>query len=292
MGIDVEAFERERHRLFGLAYRMTGSVADADDIVQEAWLRAAGAFDVERPAAWLTTVVTRLSIDRLRSASRRREQYVGPWLPEPILTDRDPAHIVEANESLTLSFLHVLDRLEPVERAVFLLHEVFGVGYDEVADIVERTPETCRQIALRSRRRVRSERPRFHVDPQRRQALLDSFLAAVLNADPARLQELLADDVTLLSDGGPSRNAARRPVVGPERVSRFTANLARRTSVGAEVVIVEANGAPAVLVLTADATVLLVPEFDGALIRRIELITAPEKLEAVDALFPSDAHDR
>jgi RNA polymerase sigma-70 factor, ECF subfamily len=284
-GIDIDTFERERPRLFGLAYRMTGSVADADDIVQEAWLRAGSADDIERPAAWLTTVVTRLTIDRLRSARRRREQYVGPWLPEPILTDRDPAHIVEADESLTLSFLHVLDRLEPVERAVFLLREVFDVDYDEVAGVVGRTPETCRQIAHRARQRVRSERPRFDIDPDRRQALLDSFLLAALSGEPHQLQKLLADDVVLVSDGGPSRHAARRPVIGPHRVSRFIVNLTARLSADAEVVHVHANGEPSVAVLTADQTLLLVPEFDGGLLRRIELVSAPEKLSAVCAVI-------
>lgn len=283
MGIGVDEFEAERHRLFGLAYRMTGSVGDADDIVQEAWLRARSSADVERPAAWLTTVVTRLSIDRIRSASRRREEYVGPWLPEPILTDRDPAHIVEADESLTLSFLHVLDRLEPVERAVFLLREVFGADYDEVGEVVRRSPETCRQIARRARSRVRSERPRFDVDPERRQELLASFLEAVTSGESARLEALLAEDVELVSDGGPSRRAARRPVVGPDRVSRLMANLAARAAAAAGIVLVEANGVPAVLVQMGDGTVLVVPEFDGSIIRRIELISAPEKLAAVDA---------
>ncbi len=286
MIIDIDTFERERTRLFGLAYRMTGSVADADDIVQEAWLRAGSATDVERPAAWLTTVVTRLTIDRLRSAARRREQYVGPWLPEPILTDRDPAHLVEVNESLTLSFLHVLDRLEPVERAVFLLREVFAADYAEVADVVGRSPETCRQIAHRARQRVRSERPRFDVDPDRRQELLDSFLVAALSGEPQQLAELLAEDVVLVSDGGPSRHAARRPVVGPHRVSRFVTNLATRFSaVAADVVLVHANGEPAILLLKSDYTLLLVPEFDGTLLRRIELISAPEKLAAVRAVI-------
>lgn len=290
-GIDVDTFEHERQRLFGLAYRMTGSVADADDIVQEAWLRAAAATsDLERPAAWLTTVVTRLSIDRLRSAARRRERYVGPWLPEPILTDRDPAHIVEADESLTLSFLHVLDRLEPVERAVFLLREVFGADYDEVAEVVGRTPETCRQIAHRSRERVRSERPRFEVDPERRQALLDSFLLAVLGGEPDRLRQLLADDVVLVSDGGPTRHAARRPVVGPHRVSRFVVNLAGRLSSAVGIETVSANGTPAILIRPADETVLVAPEFDGALLRRIEIISAPDKLASLDTL-PTPGYD-
>ncbi len=285
MLIDVATFEHERSRLFGLAYRMTGSVADADDVVQDAWIRAQSAVDVDRPSAWLTTVVTRLAIDRLRSASRRREQYVGPWLPEPILTDRDPAHAIVADESLTLSFLHVLDRLEPVERAVFLLREVFGADYAEVAEVVGRSAETCRQIAHRSRQRVRSDRPRFEVDPTRRQALLDSFLVAVVSGEPAQLQELLAEDVVLVSDGGPTRHAARRPIVGPHRVSRFVVNLARRVADRGEVVIAEVNGAPAVLIVSnGEVRLMIVPEFDGSLLRRIEFLSAPEKLAATHAL--------
>ncbi len=282
MAIDIDSFERERSRLFGLAYRMTGSVADADDIVQEAWIRTQRVDDVERPEAWLTTVVTRLAIDRLRSASRRREHYVGPWLPEPILTDRDPAHVIEANESLTLSFLHVLDRLEPVERAVFLLREVFGADYAEVATIVDRSPETCRQIAHRSRQRIRSERPRFDVDPARRQALLDSFIVAVLSGVPSELQALLAEDVVLVSDGGPSRRAARQPVIGPHRVSRFVTNLAKRLAAAAEIVEAEVNGEPAFIVLDDDAIQLLITlEFDRGRLRRMQLISAPEKLASV-----------
>lgn len=184
---------------------MTGSVCDADDIVQEAWIRALAASEVERPTAWLTTVVTRRSIDRLRSAARRREHYVGPWRPESVLTDRDPAHLVELDESITLSFLHVLDRLEPVERAVFLLHDVFGASYDEVAELVGRTPENCRQIAHRARERVRSERPRVEVDPVRRRALLDSFLEAVLRGEAERLSALLAEDVSMARSCAGSR---------------------------------------------------------------------------------------
>lgn len=282
-GIDVDTFEQERPRLFGLAYRMCGSVADADDVVQDAWLRARSATDIERPAAWLTTVVTRLTIDRLRADARRHEQYVGPWLPEPILTDRDPAHVLETDESLTLSFLHVLDRLEPVERAVFLLREVFAADYADVAEVVGRTPDTCRQINHRARQRVRSERPRFVVDPERRRALLDSFLTAVLAGDAEHLERLLAEDVVLVSDGGPSRRAARHPVVGAHRVGRFVANLARRIPPDAEILVVEANGAPAVALVADDDTILVVPEFDGRLLRRIEVIVAPEKLGAVCA---------
>ena len=286
-GITVDDFEAERSRLVGLAYRMTGSVVDAEDIVQETWLRATTASDVDRPPAWLTTVATRLAIDRLRSASRRRERYVGPWLPEPILTDPDPASVVERGESLTLSFLHVLDRLEPVERAVFLLRDVFDVDYHEVAAVVDRTEANCRQIARRARDRVRSERPRFHVDPSRRRALLDSFLTAVLSGDCDALSDLLAEDVVLVSDGGPTRHAARRPVVGPHRVARFMVNLAKRFP-DVRIELAEVNAAPALLAFLPDGELRLVNvvEFDGDRLRRIESISAPDKLARFAASLP------
>jgi len=283
-GIALADFEAERSRLIGLAYRMTGTVADAEDIVQEAWLRTESAEGIENPAAWLTTVVTRLSIDRLRSATKRRETYVGPWLPEPMLTDLDPASIIEQGESITLSFLHVLDRLEPVERAVFLLREVFGADYAEVAQTVDRTEANCRQIAKRARERVRSERPRFDVDPDRRQQLLQACLGAIFSGEPTALTELLAEDVVLVSDGGPTRHAARKPVVGPHRVSRFVVNLAKRLAEG-RIEMAEVNGAPALLVFVPDGGLYLVSvlEFDGDRLRRIEMISAPDKLQRVEA---------
>ncbi|MGH1506270.1 MAG: RNA polymerase sigma factor SigJ [Acidimicrobiales bacterium] len=281
-------FEAERPRLFGVAYRMTGSASDADDIVQEAWLRAQRADGVANPAAWLTTVVTRLSLDRLRSAARRRERYVGPWLPEPMLTatvagagaEADPAERVAHDETLTLSFLHVLDRLEPVERAVFLLREVFAVDYDEVAEVVGRSPSTCRQIARRARERVRADRPRFRTEPDRQAELLDGFLLALLSGEPSALIGLLAEDVVLVSDGGATRRAARNPVVGPHRVSRFLTGLARKYGEGARLEVGEVNASPAVFISDAAEEVALVVafEFDRELLRRIEIVLAPDKL--------------
>lgn len=281
----ADAFEAERPRLFGLAYRMLGTRADADDIVQEAWLRWEQASGIERPAAWLTTVVTRLAIDRLRSAQHRRETYVGPWLPEPLLTDdQDPAHLVELNESLTLGFLHVLDRLDPVDRAVFLLHDVFDLPYDHVAEVVEKTEANCRQIAKRARERVHRERPPIDLEPRRRQELLDAFLAAVLSGDAAALEPLLADDVVHLSDGGPNRRAARHPIIGPQRVARLFTSLARRLP--PDQVTIEPttlNGQPGLVVAVGVPVILLEFEFKGDLVSRVHAILNPDKLTAVFA---------
>ena len=179
----VDPFDAERARLQGLAYRMLGSIADAEDVVQEAWLRweglgADGRAEVQRPAAWLTTVASRLALDKLKSAQRQREEYVGPWLPEPVLTDGDPALAAELAESLTIGFLAVLERLAPVERAVFLLADVFAEPYSAIAPVVERSEEACRQIASRARRHVREERQLFQPAAARRDDLLDAFLAA------------------------------------------------------------------------------------------------------------------
>ncbi len=283
----TETFEAERPRLFGLAYRMLGTVSDADDIVQEAWIRWDRARDVDNPRAWLTTVTTRLAIDRLRSAQRRREAYVGPWLPEPLITDReDPAHIVELNDSLTLGFLTVLDRLDPVDRAVFLLREVFDVPYDEVARVVGRSEVNCRQIARRARERVRLERPVIDLGPERRKELLDAFLDAVFTGDPGALEPLLAEDVVHVSDGGPHRRAARYPVIGRDRVARLTVNLASRVS-AAEVTLepVEVNGQLGLLISRhREHLMLLELEFDGGLVKRMHAILNPDKLDKLRAL--------
>ncbi len=292
----VDAFERERSRLFGLAYRMTGSVMDADDIVQDAYLRWQGvdADRVETPAAFLTTVTTRLSIDRLRSAQRKRETYVGPWLPEPIVTENDPARVVEVDETITLSFLAVLERLNPVDRAVFLLREVFGTSYDEIARVVDRSETACRQIARRARERVRNERPRFELPSARTDELVAAFGAALLSGDPEQLSALLADDVVHVSDGGADHHAARRPVVGAANVARFMVNLAKRFPSHGEIEVLEANGDPAFLALVDGEPVTLVAlGFDRDLVRRVSAVVNPDKLAEVmaarDRLAPRTA---
>lgn len=247
----VAAFEAERPRLRALAYRMLATADDADDVVQDAWLRFAPvAHTVERPAAWLTTVVTRLAIDRLRVTQRQRQQYVGPWLAEPVIeeltTDErgaaDPEHQAILAESLTFGFLAVLERLSPLERAVFLLHDVFAVPMAEVAATIERSDVATRQLAKRARDHLQSARPRYAVDPHDVEALSDAFFLAALEGDLVQLEAMLHDDVVQINDGGSQFRASRRPVVGSKRVARFVINLMTKMPPGAVAHKVQANG--------------------------------------------------
>jgi RNA polymerase sigma-70 factor, ECF subfamily len=294
----IGVFEQERTRLFGLAYRMTGSVAEAEDIVQDAWLRLARSTEhgsdidndiaIDNPAAFLTTVTTRLALDRLKSAKHRRETYVGPWLPEPILTDRDPAHILELDETVTIGFLHVLERLGPVDRAVFLLRDVFEVPYAEIAATIGRSEGACRQVAHRARERVRAERPRVTVSEAHQQELLDAFMVAAASGDMVALEHILADDVVLTSDGGAEHHAARRPVVGSSRVARFVVNLMGRADGDVQIVRTQANGEPALyLAAGPDRAVLVVFSLDAERVLGINLVVNPEKLIAARAVLPS-----
>lgn len=286
------AFEEERDRLFGLAYRMTSSVMDAEDVVQEAWLRFDRAIErgdqIENHKAFLTTVASRLSIDRLRSAAKKRESYVGPWLPEPILTDRDPAHIVELDESIRIGFLHVLDRLGPVDRAVFLLHDIFDMSFAEVADVVDRTEANCRQIARRAREKVRADRKAVPAsDPAERQ-LLDAVLVAAFTGDAATLESMLAADVTLVSDGGADVRAARNVVTGPYRLARFIIGINNRNGTGYEWHPAWVNGGVAVAV-TVDGRLDQVWEIEvvDGLIQSVHAVSNPDKLIAPRAAWAS-----
>lgn len=282
-----EAFERARPRLFALAYRMTGSVGDADDVCQDTWIRWQRA-DRERvvePEAYLVTVATRLAIDRSRAAHRRRERYVGPDLPEPVVVlegtgwPAAPDDAAELADSLTFAFLVLLDRLTPVERAVLLLHDVFGYRFGEVAAVVDRTEAATRQLASRGRRKLAESGSPAPVDDSRARAVIDRLLVALAEGDVAAVMAELAPDVVLVSDGGPSRRAARRPVVTPDRVARLLVNLARRAE-GVTVHVGAVNGAPGV-VLCRDgaADVVLSPAFDdrGRVIR-FYLQLNPDKL--------------
>jgi len=291
----LATFESERVRLTGLAYRMTGSYADAEDVVSDAWLRfeRVDPLTVDRPAAWLTTVTSRLAIDRLRSQARRREDYVGPWLPEPVPTAAamavtpdpcpDPAEQVELSESLTFGFLVVLDRLGPVERAVFLLADVFGEPYSEIALTVGKSDDACRQIASRARRKVRDERA------DRRSAdehLLAGLVGGLAAGDMGAVLSLLAPDVVLTSDGGPERHAARRPVLGPQRVGRFLVNLAQRTPEGATMAIEEVNAAPALVIRHPDLPIVMTADRDDSgRVAAVRLLLNPAKLAALDEVF-------
>jgi RNA polymerase sigma-70 factor (ECF subfamily) len=227
--VSRDPFEAARPRIRGLAYRMLGTLADADDVAQEAWLRwqAAGGPHIANPEAWLVTVATRLCLDRLRSPARTREIYPGPWLPEPIVTDPGPESAAELSDSLTLGFLVLLDQLAPVERAVFVLADVFEVPYAEIATTVGRSQAACRQIASRARRRLRPDKlPRQTAEVDRE--LVNGLLRALASGDVNEVVARLAPHVVCITDGGPRRRAARRPVVGSGRVARSLTALARR----------------------------------------------------------------
>ncbi len=286
---DDAVFEAERPRLHGLAYRMLGSLADADDVVQETairWQRLGddGRSAIERPAAWLTTVCSRLALDQLSSARRRREIYVGPWLPEPVLTDvaasGDPADDVERAETLTLGFLVVLDRLAPVERAVFLLADVFGESFADIAQAVGRSEEACRQIASRARRRVRDERRvAASTGSGDREQLFHAFLAACLAGDVDALRDLLLDDVVLVSDGGADVRAARHPIVGIHRVTRFVVGLAQRTPPDAAMELHEINHEPGMVVLRDGRPwMVMAVEIRDDRIAAVRMVLNPDKL--------------
>lgn len=286
MTVDAAVFQAERGRLRALGYRMLGSLADADDVVQETWLRwqsldPVRRDEIERPAAWLTTAATRIALDRLKSAQRQREEYVGPWLPEPVLTDDDPADAAVLSESLTLGFLTVLERLGPVERAVFLLADVFDEPFVAIADTVGRSEEACRQIASRARRRVREERKRF--EPSDSDALVRAFVEACLIGTLDEFRKVLSDDVVLVSDGGADVHAARRPVVGVERVARLLGNLVKRMPTDVDIEFHRVNHEAGLLVRRGGLPwyVLALEQRDGRA-AAVRLVLNPEKLHHLD----------
>jgi RNA polymerase sigma-70 factor (ECF subfamily) len=215
-------FQELRPLLFALAYRMLGTRADAEDVVQDAYLRwqSAGVQEVRSPKSYLTTVVARLALDGLKAAHRQRETYVGPWLPEPLVEPMG-TEAVEMAESLSLAFLHLLESLSPAERVAFLLREVFDAGYDEVAAALETSQANSRQIVARARQHIRDRRPRFTVDRDRQMAVLREFLAACATGDPSQLTAMLTEEAVLYSDGGGKVSAALNPIFGADRVVRF-----------------------------------------------------------------------
>lgn len=269
-----------RPRLFGIAYRMLGSAAEAEDVVQDAWLRWQGAdrAGVAEPAAFLTTVTTRLAVNVARSARVRREAYVGPWLPEPVDTGSDPSLGAERAEALDLAVLLLLEKLNPVERAAYVLREAFDYPHREIAAVLGTSEANARQLASRARRRLAAERGE-PVGPAEHRRLLDAFLAAARDGDVAALEELLAADVVSYSDGGGVRGASRVPVRGRTKVARFLAAFAPRFWPGAEVRRVEANGAPAVLVSAGGSPVaLLCLDASAGGIDRLLWVMSPAKL--------------
>ena len=223
MTTGTDAFVKHRNLLFTVAYEMLGSAADAEDVLQETWLRWAEVdhADVRDERAYLVRITTRLSLNRLRSLSRQRETYVGPWLPEPLLTTPDVAEDVELADSVSTAMLVVLETLTPTERAVFVLREVFDVGYDEIADAVDKSPAAVRQIAHRARNHVEARQPREQVSTRQREAILDRFVLAVESGDLQSLMDVLAPDVVLMTDGGGVKQAALRPILGRDKAVRF-----------------------------------------------------------------------
>lgn len=282
------AHDELRPLMFSIAYRMLGSVTEAEDVVQEAFLRLhrssqEGAL-VDNLEAYATTVTTRLAIDTLRSARVRREQYVGPWLPEPILTgaaDTDPAHRLELDDTVSTAFLVLLEALTPVERAVFVLREALGYDYGEIAAVVDRSETNCRQILARARRRLEDGTPRFNASREQRDRLAGRFLEAVGGGDLAGLERLLADDVVFVGDGGGRAPAIQKPMVGALTVARFLLGLARRgNGFGVRLDLVEANGQPALRTLGADGALLSIMTIDveGSRIVRLHNLINPDKL--------------
>jgi RNA polymerase sigma-70 factor (ECF subfamily) len=230
VSIPDEELEALRRHGFGVAYRMLGSVSESEDVAQEALLRLTREEGpIDRPAAWMTTVTTRLSINVLRSARARRESYVGPWLPEPLLEDPapGPASRAELADSLSLALLVLLEQLNPLERAAYLLREVFGYEYAQIADIIERTEVNSRQLVARARKHLEANRPRFDADEAARDALLERFLAAAEDGDLEALEKLLANDAVLYADSGGKATAPREPLVGAALIARFMAAVAQ-----------------------------------------------------------------
>jgi RNA polymerase sigma-70 factor (TIGR02957 family) len=287
-----DVFEQQRPRLFSLAYRMLGSAVDAEDVVQTAWLRWNSAGEVQNPPAFLTTVVTRLCLDELGSARARREAYVGPWLPEPVLTaELGPLETAEQREQVSLAALTLLERLTPAERAVCVLRDAFGYPYDEIADVVGLTAANCRQVHRRARARLAQDAPRrFDVPPTKHVELGGLLFAAAMAGDLAALESALAEDVVLLSDGGGLASAARRPVVSRNHVARFLIGIVAKTSGDVRTEVADVNGVPALLAyVDGRLAVVVVFESDGEQVSRLLLAVNPEKLHRLSAAVTSGA---
>lgn len=279
--------------MFAVAYRMLGTIQDAEDAVQDAWLRwsAAPRSEVASPRAYLARIVVSAALDRLRSARARREAYIGPWLPEPLLTEArpDPAERAELAESVSVAMLVVLESLAPAERAVFVLREVFGFSYAEIGAALGRSDAAVRQLGHRAREHVQARRPRFDVDQNQQREVTQRFLAAAVGGDIEGLMTVLAPDVTLVTDGGGKARAALRPIIGADKVARFLAAISSQPYMGMEISgmsleVAEINGGPGTLV-TADGqaiAVLTLTVADGR-IAAIQALLNPDKLSAIAA---------
>jgi RNA polymerase sigma-70 factor, ECF subfamily len=318
----TEAFEGLRPLMFSIAYRMLGSVADAEDIVQEAFLRyhrvVTDGNAIESPKAFLSSVTTRLAIDQLRSARSRRESYVGPWLPEPVLTGvaagggaaggpaafgavatappaPDPAAHAEDADSLSMAFLLLLERLSPTERAVFLLHDVFDYGYGEIADIVGKSEDNCRQLARRARQHVADHKPRFEASRRERDELAAQFFAVLGEGDMSGLVDLLAADVVVYGDGGGTRPSWPRPIIGRDNVQRLVASLSAQVrELGVTLRRAEINGQPGAMFYDSSGllvSVLCLDIADGV-VQTVRSVINPDKLHHLGPLSDFRTHLR
>jgi RNA polymerase sigma-70 factor, ECF subfamily len=284
---DAAAFEEWRPLLFGIAYRMLGSAADAEDVVQDASIRWLRRHDraVESVRAYLVTIVTRLCLDQLNSARFTRVTYAGPWLPEPLVVEEEAA--ADQADSLSLAFLVLLEELTPLERAAYLLHDIFGYSFEEVARSLGRSPGACRQLGSRARARIEERRQRFDADLQQGRALTDRFLVACATGDLSGLLSMLSDDVVVWTDGGGKVRAAMRPVVGPYRSSRFLLNVAKKLHGVPRATVL--NGQPATVFVDGDTVVatLVLDIMDGSIVG-VRSVTNPDKLARLTAqLLPS-----
>lgn len=284
-------FEAQRPRLFSLAYRLLGTPADAEDVVQDAWLRWHGAdrSAIRDPEAWLVTAATRLGLDRLRAARAARTDYVGPWLPEPLSVDTapDPAHAGETASEVSLAFLALLERLNPDERAAFLLKEAFDYDYARIGEWLGHSEANCRQLVHRARERLRAGRSRFDVSPERHRRLLQRFMEASQRGDRAAITALLTDDARLVSDGGGKVTAALRPLTGSTRIARLYWAVARRGAV-VDAQLGWVNGEPAILRFAHGRLhSLTLAVSDGERISEVLTLMNPDKLHAVVTAPPA-----
>lgn len=286
----VEPFLENRSLLFSIAYRMLGRTMDAEDIVQETYLRwqATDHDQIDNPRAFLTTVVTRLCIDHLRSARVRRERYVGPWLPEPVLSERvtTPAEKVATRDTLSMAFLLMLERLSPYQRAALVLRDVFGYEYEELAGILQKTPGNCRQLVSRARRTMKSSStiyPPAMDDFREQEAITRRFATACFQGDVDELMKLLAPDVVMRSDGGGKKDAALRPVEGPQKVSRFFLGITRQMPRSWTTGYLSLNGQVAFVVYDEQGKVdsVALPHIAGGRIVQINVVRNPDKLQGV-----------
>ncbi|TDO45370.1 RNA polymerase sigma-70 factor (ECF subfamily) [Kribbella sp. VKM Ac-2527] len=278
----LELFEEHRGRMFGIAYRMLGTVTDADEVLQDAWLRWQGVDhrEIAEPSAFLAKTVTNLCLSQLTSARARRETYVGEWLPEPVLTGAPgPLEVVAAGESVSFALLRLLERLTPAERAAYVLREAFGYSHREVAELVGTTEINARQLHSRARKRIAAGEQVRPVDAAHWRKLVERFLAAARLGDIAGLEALLADDVVSRADGGGKVNAARRPVHGREKVARYLVGVLERFGAGILPYYGEANGEPVLVAADADGLrAICFFTFSGDELVRLELVMNPDKL--------------